>query len=108
VGSTADWSAAGVSKKKLEALVAAGDLVRVRHGGYATGALLAEAADDPCLAYAVRVAAVRATGHRADSVVSHHSAARLLDLSLLRDLPGEKVSLIVPPGARTGRNGGGD
>jgi len=41
-------------------------------------------------------------------VLSHHSAARLLDLSLLRDLPGEKVSLIVPPGARTGRNGGGD
>jgi hypothetical protein len=85
--------------------VAAGDLVRVRYGAYVTGALLAAAETDPCLAYAVRAAAVRATGSRADSVVSHHSAARILGLSLLHEPPGEKVSLTVPPGARTGRGG---
>ncbi|MCW2929163.1 MAG: hypothetical protein JWM19_125 [Actinomycetia bacterium] len=108
VSSTAGWNAAGISKKKLEALVAAGDLVRVRYGAYATGAIVAEAQADPCLAYAVRAAAVRATGSRADSVVSQHSAARMLGLSLLHDPRGEKVSLTVPPGARTGRGGGGD
>ncbi len=108
VANSADWHAAGVSKKQLEALVAAGELVRVRRGAYATAALLAQTTIDPGVAYAVRVAAVRATGKNDHSVVSHHSAARMLGLSLLHDLPGEKVSLIVPPGARTGRSGAGD
>jgi hypothetical protein len=109
VGSTADWNAAGVSKKRLESLVGSGAVVRVRRGAYASGSLLALAESEPDLLYAVRAAAVRATGRRENGVVSHHSAARMLGLSMLHDeLAEEKISLIVPPGARTGRRGASD
>lgn len=43
VGSAADWHAAELSRNRLESLVGAGQLVRVRHGAYATASILAKA-----------------------------------------------------------------
>jgi hypothetical protein len=113
VASTADWHAAGVSRAKLEALVAAGELSRVRRGAYVTRGLLDQVANDPGLAYAIKAAAVRATGkHGEDSVASHHSAALMHELDLLGDPPGtspaDTVSLTLAPGTRTGRHAGPD
>jgi hypothetical protein len=107
MGSVPQWEAVGVSRKRLALLVASGDLIRVRHGFYATREILATAADDPCLGHAIKVAAVRATSAR-DGVASHHSAARIHAIELLYP-PGEDVvTITVPPGRQKGRHGGTD
>lgn len=112
VGSTAGWHAAGVSRTGLESLVAAGKLAKVRRGAYATQAILDQAAVEPGLAYAIAAAAVQVTGKHDDSVASHETAALMHGMDLLGDPPGTspglRVSLLVPPGTRTGRHKAAD
>jgi very-short-patch-repair endonuclease len=101
IGTAATWRAAGLPETRLAALVRAGELIRIRHGVYATASILAKAQADPRLATALQVAAVTAAGtHR--GTASHHSAAQIHGLDLLRKLPDGTVTLTVPPGARTG------
>jgi hypothetical protein len=135
VGSAADWHAAELSRKRLESLVGAGQLVRVRHGAYATASILAKATatispDDgiqvpahPGLMHAVAVAAALARG-RHNGAGSHESAARIYGMSLFREQAwdtgrgnatgqvradaDETVTLTMPPGTRTRRSGHSD
>ena len=103
VGTLATWRAAGLTKRQLYTLVESGQLVKIRHGAYATSSVLARAEKDPGLRHAVDATAVMATGmHR--GIVSHHSAAQLHGLRLLRQPPAGTVTLTVPPGSRTGRH----
>ena len=108
VASNAGWHGAGISRGKLDDLVTAGELIRVRRGAYATRAILEQAALEPALEHAVKATAVRVTGKHEESVVSYESAALLHGMDLLGDPPGtqpaEKVALTVPPGTRTGRH----
>ena len=96
------WRAAGISETRLSRLVRDGELVKIRYGVYATAAMLAEAESDPRLAHAVEVAAATARTHK--GVASHHSAARIYGLDLLREPADGTVTLTVPPAARTGRH----
>lgn len=104
VGSAAQWKASGISRKKLEALAASGDLVRVRRGFYATREVLAKATDDPSLAHTLKAAAVRAMSAR-DGAASHHSAARMHGMELLYPPEEDVVTITVPPGRQAGRHG---
>lgn len=101
VGTVATWRAAGISTRQLHSLVSSGQLVKVRHGAYATSSVLARAASDPGLRHALEVAATMAT-RRHGGTASHHSAAQLHGLRLLKQPPGT-VTLTVPPGTRAGR-----
>ena len=101
VGTLATWRAAGISTRQLHSLVSSGQLVKVRHGAYATSSVLARAASDPGLRHALEVAATMAT-RRHGGTASHHSAAQLHGLRLLEQPPGT-VTLTVPPGTRAGR-----
>jgi predicted transcriptional regulator of viral defense system len=101
VGSAADWRAAGVSTRRLRSLVSSGQLVKIRHGAYATNDVLGEAATDPGLRHALEVAAVRAARARR-GVASHDSAAQLYGLGLLKKPPDGTVTMTVPPATRTG------
>jgi hypothetical protein len=87
----------------MDALIRGGELVKVRHGIYATSGILAKSETDPCLRHALEVAAVTTRTHR--GVASHHSAALIHGLDLLKKPPDGTVALTVPPGARTGRHG---
>lgn len=103
VGSLATWQAAGLSKSQLYALVDSGELVKIRHGAYATSSVLARAETDPGLRHAVDVTAIMVTRmHK--GIASHHSAALLHGLRLLNQPPAGTVTLTVPPGTRTGRH----
>ncbi len=88
----------------MRTLVAAGQLVQLRRGAYATSGILAKAASDPGLRHALDVAAVRATRGSA-LVASHESAATLHGLRLLNAIPEGAVTLTIPPGARKGSYG---
>lgn len=103
VGTVAQWRAAGVSDARLSALVRTGQLVRLHHGVYATGTILAETEADPCRRHALQVAAVTAARPRG-GVASHHSAAMIRGMDLLNRPPHGTVTLTVPPGTRTGRH----
>jgi hypothetical protein len=103
VGTLATWQAAGLTKRQLYTLVESGQLVRIRHGAYATGSILARAEKDPGLRHAIDVTAIMATRmHK--GIASHHSAAQLHGLRLLTQPPDGTVTLTVPPGSRTGRH----
>jgi hypothetical protein len=98
----ATWRAAGLTERQIYSLVRSGELVKVRHGAYASKSILAEADEDPGLRHAIEVAAARA--RRSDSgTASHHSAALIRGLSLLREPPPGTVTLTIPPGKRGGR-----
>src|SRR5580698_10321694 len=97
VGGAADWRGAGISQGRLRALIASGQLVRIRRGAYATRSALAAATRDPGLRHALDVAAVRALRGQA-GVASHRSAAMLFGLRLLTTPPEGTVALTVPPG----------
>jgi very-short-patch-repair endonuclease len=107
VGTVAQWRAAGISDARLAALVRTGQLVRLCHGVYATGKILAATETDPAGRHALEVAAVMAARPRG-GVASHHSAAVIHGLNMLKRPPAGTVTLTVPPGARTGahRSGG--
>lgn len=106
IGTAADWRSAGVSEQRLITLVRAGKLVRIRYGVYATAAIVAEAENDLRLGHAVLVAAAIAQTRR--GVASHHSAARMHGIDLLREPSAGTVTVTVPPGTRTGRHGRAD
>ncbi|WP_300612154.1 type IV toxin-antitoxin system AbiEi family antitoxin domain-containing protein [Trebonia sp.] len=101
IGTTATWRAAGVTRARLARLVQTGELVRIRHSVYATARILAAAETNPQLGHALQVAAVLATRTR-KGVASHHSAARMHGLDLLRRPPDAAVTFTVPPGTRKG------
>ena len=103
VGTAATWRAAGISETRLARLVRDGELIKIRYGVYATAAMLARAESDPCLRHAVEVAA--ATARTRKGVASHHSAAQMYGLDLLRNPAPGTVTLTVPPRARSGRHG---
>ena len=103
VGTLATWQAAGISKRRLYGLVESGQLVKVRHGAYATRGVLARAESDPGLRHAVDVTAVMMTTMH-NGVASYHSAAQLYGLRLLTQPLDGTVTLTVPPGSRTGRH----
>lgn len=98
VGGVADWQRAGISLGRQRALVAAGQLVPIRRGAYATKGILARVAEDPCLRHALDVAAVRALRGRA-GVASHQSAATMHGLRLLTAPSEGMVTLTVPQGS---------
>jgi hypothetical protein len=102
IGTLAAWRAAGLSKRQLYALVDSGQIVKIRHGAYATSGVLARAETEPGLRHALDVAATMATRMHA-GVASHHSAARLHGLRLLKQPPDGAVTLTVPPVSRVGR-----
>src|SRR6516225_8029023 len=99
VGTTARWRAAGLSERQLYSLTRSGQLVKVRHGVYATSSVVARAETDPGLRHALDVVAVRDT-RGGKGVASHHSAAQLLRLNLLNAMSPGTVTLTVPPGTR--------
>lgn len=106
VGTAAQWRAAGISQSRLTTLIRAGQLVQLRHGVYATRAIVAETAADPRRRHALEVAAVTTARTRA-GVASHHSAALIHGLDLLRKPPEGTVTLTVPRAARTGQHRSG-
>ena len=94
VGGVADWRRAGIPQGRLRALIAAGQLVQIRRGAYATSGVLAEATRDPCLRHALDVAAVRALRGQT-GVASHQSAAAMHGLRLLTAPPEGTVTLTI-------------
>lgn len=99
VGSTAEWRAAGLTERQIRALVRSGQLAKVRHGAYATAAVLAQAETDAGLRHAIDVAAARAR-RSGVGTASYHSAARIRELRMLHQPEPEVVTLTVPPRAR--------
>jgi hypothetical protein len=102
VRTVANWRAAGLSASQLRSLLRSGDLVRMRHGVYATKSAVAWAMADPCRGHALEVLAVTASVGR-DSVASHHSAARIHGLDLLTPTPPGVVTLTRPLSRPSGR-----
>lgn len=83
----------------MRTLVRRGYLVRVRRGAFATRRAAAAAGNDPRIAHALQVAAVRAiTGP--DAVGSHQSAALIHGLGLLKKPSPKVVTLTCPPQRR--------
>ena len=101
VGTAGEWRAAGITPAQFRSLTRAGDLVRVRHGVYATRSALESASSDPRQAHALRVAAARACVGR-DAVASHQSAAVLHGIDLLRNPTDGVVWLTRPPPRKSG------
>jgi very-short-patch-repair endonuclease len=97
----AGWRDAGITENRLKALVRSGSLVRVRRGVYATRAAIDSAAVNPRRGHALQVAAVGSAVGR-DAVASHHSAALVHGINLLKQ-PAGTVTLTRPPAKRTSR-----
>jgi len=96
VGTAGEWRAAGITPAQFRSLTRAGDLVRVRHGVYATRSAVESASADPRQAHALRVAAARARVGR-DAVASHQSAAVLHGIDLLKGPADDTVWLTRAP-----------
>ncbi len=97
VGAVREWRAAGVTPAQFRSLTRSGELVRVRHGVYATRAAVESAAADARQGHALLVAAARAAvGHI--GVASHQSAAVLHGIDLLQNPADNAVWLTRPPG----------
>lgn len=96
VGTAGEWRAAGVTAAQFRSLTRSGDLVRVRHGVYATRPAVESAAGDPRQGHALRVAAARAAIGR-HAVASHQSAAVLHGIDLLKSPAADTVWLTRPP-----------
>lgn len=104
VRTRAHWIKLGISPRQLRTLVSAGDLVRIRHGSYATRRAAEWARDNPRRTHALQVhAAMDAVGRGA--VASHESAAVMHDIALFKH-PGDTVALTFPPGQRSGSRPG--
>lgn len=100
VGTAAYWRSTGITQGQLRTLVRKGQLVQVRRGVYATQKAIATTRDNPARAHALRAAAARAaTG--GDAVASHHSAALIHGLELLKRPPEDIVTLTRLPARRT-------
>jgi predicted transcriptional regulator of viral defense system len=96
------WHAAGVSPKKLRTLTGSGALVRIRQGVYATRSAVDWAAGDPVRNHVLQVIAAR-TWAGQDAVASHHSAAVLHRLDLLKSPPSGTVTVTLPAQRRWSR-----
>ena len=79
----------------MRSLTRSGQLVRMRHGVYATKRAMDWAGTDPVRAHVLAVLAAKATVGR-DAVASYHSAALLHRLSLLKPPPEGAVALTLP------------
>jgi very-short-patch-repair endonuclease len=104
VRTTARWRAAGLTAAQMRSLLRSGDLVRVRHGVYATRSAVAWATGDPRRRHVLRVLAVT-TSVGLDVVASHHSAALIHGLDLLTPAPADVVTLTGPSSRRSNRPG---
>lgn len=102
----AEWRQAGITPPQLRALVRSGDLVRVRHGVYATKRAVQFSRATPAAAHAVQVAAVRAATGR-DGVASHHSAALIHGLDLFPAAPDVVALTRQPPQRGSGLRSAG-
>jgi hypothetical protein len=92
----ARWYDRGLSPAMVRSLARSGELVRMRRGVYASKGAVDWAGADPVRAHVLRVLAARATVGR-QAVASHHSAALLHRLDLLRSPPAGIVTLTLPP-----------
>lgn len=81
VAGVTEWRAAGLTKPQVRSLVRSGDLVRLRHGVYATRSAIEWGKASPARSHALLVIGVQAAAGR-DSVASHHSAALIQGLDL--------------------------
>jgi len=102
VDTVGEWRAAGITAGQFRSLTRAGDLVRVRHGVYATRAFIEAAGADARQEHALRVAGARAAVGR-HAVASHQSAALLHGIDLLRHPADGVVWLTRPPGRKHGQ-----
>lgn len=94
--SAKQWRAKGVTPGRLRTLVRDGDLIRTRHGVYATRKAMEFAGRDDRHAHSLAaVSAIRAT---TGGIVSHHSAARLHGLDMLDPPEISCVHMTFPPG----------
>jgi hypothetical protein len=94
VASRKEWLATGLSPKQFRALEAAGAVVRIRHGAYATSQSV-ERATEPSDKYAL-LAVAAVVSLSSDHVISHESAAIIHHLDLLNE-PGV-ITLTREPG----------
>lgn len=101
------WAAAGIPPGRLRTMVRTGELVRLRHGAYATASAVATAGEDKALRHALEVRAALAACSAGSAVASHESAALVHGLGLLKAPADGAVTLTRPPGADQGRSGGG-
>lgn len=81
----------------IRSLARSGDLVPVRRGAYATKRAVQWAGADDARRHVLRILAVRSAVGR-HAIASYHSAAILHHLSLLKPLPGDAVTVTLPPG----------
>lgn len=81
VASVAKWRAAGLTEPQVRSLVRSGDLIRVRHGVYATRSAVEWGKASPARGHVLLVIAVQAAVGP-DSVASHQSAALIQELDL--------------------------
>jgi hypothetical protein len=107
VGTTAQWAAAGISPKRLRTMVRHGELIRQRHGTYATAQAVAAAGEDKAHQHALDVRAVLAATSARGVVASHESAALMHSLPLLKEPGSGVVSLTCPAGLHAGRSASG-
>jgi Protein of unknown function (DUF559) len=97
------WISHGLSRSSIRSLERGGELVQLRHGVYATRSAVHWAGSDPVRRHVLHLLAARATAGPA-AVASYHSAAQLHRLDLLHSLPGDRVTLTVPPSRRWERS----
>jgi hypothetical protein len=83
-----------------------GELVRLRHGVYATASAIAAAADDKALRHALDVRAVMASVSVPAVIASHESAALVHGLPLLH-APATGTVTLTRPGGHRGSSAGG-
>lgn len=107
VATAAWWDKRGISRNALRALVRSGDLVRTRHGVYATKAAVEEAEAGPRARHALRVkSALAVIGE--DAVACSSSAALIHGLEMLTDPPANVVTLLRPDARKRNRRSSGD
>lgn len=101
----AQWIEAGHEPAAIRRLLRRGEWVQLRRGVYVLARVFAEAGDDPQRRHALDVAGLLlALG--SDAVAAGTSAARILGLETLRELPGEFVVVTGDPRVRGERRDG--
>lgn len=90
------WAAEGVSAKRLRTMVRDGQLIRKRHGIYATAEAVVAAHEDKAHAHALEVRAALRVASAAGAVASHESAALIHGIPLLTEPSDGLVSLTRP------------
>lgn len=96
VGTALQWTAEGVSAKRLRTMVRDGQLIRKRHGIYATAEAVVAAHEDKAHAHALEVRAALRAASAAGAVASHESAALIHGIPLLKEPSDGLVSLTRP------------